>query len=136
MTFARAFRVVIVVWFAAAVVAGAWSIAEAGPGAASSCSTACQQRVFTKHRLRTVEPYRPFLARLRACESSGNYLAVNPSGTYTGAYQFDIPTWRSVGGRGIPRDASKLEQDYRAVKLYRQRGVQPWPTCGPRASRS
>lgn len=64
-------------------------------------------------------------AHLRQCESSGNYRAVAANGHY-GAYQFDLPTWRSVGGTGMPQHASRREQDYRALYLYRMRGWQPW----------
>lgn len=69
-------------------------------------------------------------AYLRDCESGGNYKAVDPSGTYLGAYQFDQQTWESVGGSGSPVDASPAEQDYRAWLLYQQRGNSPWPYCG------
>jgi hypothetical protein len=69
-------------------------------------------------------------ARLRMCESSGRYTAVATHGHY-GAYQFDLPTWRSVGGTGYPHRASPREQDYRALYLYRMRGWQPW-TCARR----
>jgi hypothetical protein len=62
---------------------------------------------------------------LRACESSGRYEAVAAHGHY-GAYQFDLPTWASVGGTGLPSDATPAEQDYRALYLYRMRGWQPW----------
>ena len=69
-------------------------------------------------------------ARLRMCESSGNYAVVASHGHY-GAYQFDLATWRSVGGAGYPHRASPREQDYRALYLYRMRGWQPW-TCARR----
>lgn len=69
------------------------------------------------------------LARIRACESGGNYAATSPDGTYRGAYQFDQRTWEGVGGTGDPADASPEEQDARAAELYAQRGGQPWPTC-------
>jgi hypothetical protein len=62
---------------------------------------------------------------LRACESSGRYGVVATNGHY-GAYQFDLPTWQSVGGVGLPSDATPAEQDYRALYLYRMRGWQPW----------
>ncbi len=58
---------------------------------------------------------------LRGCESSGRYDVVATNGHF-GAYQFDLPTWRSVGGTGFPSTASPAEQDYRALILYRQRG--------------
>lgn len=64
-------------------------------------------------------------AAIRKCESSGNY-SINTGNGYYGAYQFDLPTWRSVGGTGRPDQASPAEQDYRALILYRQRGWSPW----------
>jgi hypothetical protein len=65
--------------------------------------------------------------RLRVCESGNNY-RTNTGNGYYGAYQFDLPTWRSVGGTGLPSNASPAEQDYRARLLYQQRGWAPW-TC-------
>jgi hypothetical protein len=66
---------------------------------------------------------------LADCESGGNPRAVNPAGYY-GLYQFDVGTWRSVGGSGLPTAASAGEQTYRAKLLYKQRGRSPWPNCG------
>ena len=68
------------------------------------------------------------LQRIKMCESGGNYAAVNRIGYY-GAYQFDLATWRSVGGSGYPHQAPAWEQDLRAQMLYNQRGSQPWPVC-------
>ena len=68
-------------------------------------------------------------AALANCESGGNPRAVNPAGYY-GLYQFDIGTWRSVGGSGVPTAASAAEQTYRAKLLYKQRGRSQWPNCG------
>jgi resuscitation-promoting factor RpfA len=68
-------------------------------------------------------------AKLRMCESSGRY-NTNTGNGYYGAYQFDLPTWRSVGGAGRPDQASPGEQDYRALYLYRMRGWQPWQCAG------
>lgn len=70
------------------------------------------------------------LARIRRCESRGNYSIVSASGRYRGAYQFDFTTWRGMGGSGDPAAASPDEQDYRALLLLRQRGTRPWPNCG------
>jgi peptidoglycan hydrolase-like protein with peptidoglycan-binding domain len=67
--------------------------------------------------------------RLRECESSDNY-ATNTGNGHYGAYQFDLSTWRSVGGSGYPNEASKNEQDARALILYRERGWQPWQCAG------
>ena len=66
---------------------------------------------------------------LASCESGGNPKAVNPAGYY-GLYQFDLGTWRSVGGSGLPTAASAAEQTFRAKLLYKQRGRSPWPNCG------
>ena len=58
---------------------------------------------------------------LAYCESTNNPHAVNnPAGflsTY-GLFQFDLPTWASVGGSGNPGDASPEEQLVRAKLLY------------------
>ncbi len=66
---------------------------------------------------------------LAFCESTNNPKAVNnPAGylsTY-GLFQFDLPTWASVGGSGNPGDASPEEQLMRAKLLYQSRGLQPW----------
>ena len=77
-----------------------------------------------------VAQYAGTLAGIRACESGGDYGAVDPSGTYYGAYQFDFGTWASVGGSGSPAAASAAEQDYRAALLYSRAGSSPWPVCG------
>ena len=102
------------------------------------------QRVFRNRLERVVRPRRVLVGRkayavagadglnwgaLANCESGGNPRAVNPAGYY-GLYQFDLGTWRSVGGSGLPTAASAGEQTYRAKLLYKQRGRSPWPTCG------
>jgi LysM repeat protein len=68
-------------------------------------------------------------SKVANCESSGNPRAVNPSG-HEGLFQFDLPTWHSVGGTGHPVNASPAEQLKRAKMLYAQRGSSPWPDCG------
>ena len=75
------------------------------------------------------DPSAPVWSALRGCESSGRYDVVATNGHY-GAYQFDLSTWRSVGGTGFPSAASREEQDYRALILYRMRGWQPWECAG------
>jgi len=67
-------------------------------------------------------------ARLRACESSGNYRAATGNGFY-GAYQFDLQTWHGLGLSGRPSDASSATQDAAAARLQAARGWQPWPSC-------
>ena len=65
---------------------------------------------------------------IRQLESSNNYRT--PGG---GAYQFKNGTWEDLGGTGRPEDADPATQDAMAMKLYQQRGWQPWttaPRCG------
>ncbi|MEZ5341196.1 MAG: transglycosylase family protein [Acidimicrobiales bacterium] len=69
-------------------------------------------------------------ADLRHCEATSDYRAINDSGKYRGAYQFDQATWESVGGTGDPAMASAIEQDKRARILFERRGAAPWPECG------
>jgi hypothetical protein len=85
------------------------------------CGTACKQR--------TVAPYRAKLTRMAWCESRGRWGIATGNGYY-GGLQFDLPTWRSVGGQGLPHLNPRLEQMYRAVRLIRRRGYAPWPRCG------
>ena len=70
-------------------------------------------------------------ARLRACESGGNY-ATNTGNGFYGAYQFDLRTWQGLGGSGRPSDASAATQDALAQRLQSQRGWSPWPACSAR----
>ncbi|MDT8912761.1 transglycosylase family protein [Amycolatopsis sp. PS_44_ISF1] len=77
----------------------------------------------------SADPSSASWAKLRMCESSGRY-TTNTGNGYYGAYQFNLGTWRSVGGGGRPDQASPREQDYRALYLYRMRGWQPWECAG------
>lgn len=67
--------------------------------------------------------------QLRMCESTNRY-DINTGNGYYGAYQFDLSTWRSVGGSGYPNQAPAAEQDHRALILYRDRGWEPWVCAG------
>ena len=69
-------------------------------------------------------------AALANCESGGNPKAVDPSGTYYGLYQFSVSTWDSLGGSGLPSNASASEQTTRAELLYQRSGAGQWPVCG------
>src|SRR4051794_41090422 len=66
------------------------------------------------------DPATTLWTKLRMCEASGRY-ATNTGNGYYGAYQFNLPTWRSVGGQGRPDQAAPGEQDHRALYLYRMR---------------
>jgi peptidoglycan hydrolase-like protein with peptidoglycan-binding domain len=70
------------------------------------------------------------LEQIAMCESGGNPRAVSADGRYFGKYQFSRATWRAVGGRGNPANASEAEQDRRALILYEREGTAPWPVCG------
>ena len=71
-------------------------------------------------------------AALAKCESGGRPDAVSSNGRYHGLYQFSVATWQSVGGSGLPSDASADEQTYRAQLLYNKAGAGQWPHCGSR----
>lgn len=103
--------------------------AAAAPAEASSASSSATASDF---------------ARLRQCESGGNYRA-NTGNGYYGAYQFDLRTWRGQGMSGYPHQAPPATQDQAARSLQADRGWQPWPACArklglgrdePRASRT
>ncbi len=68
------------------------------------------------------------MARLRQCESGGNYANKN-NPRYRGAYQFSYETWANNGGYKDPADAPPALQDAAARGLYERRGWQPWPAC-------
>ena len=83
------------------------------------------------------EPTADQWARLRKCESSGNYQALSPGGRFRGAYQFSQATWDWVAGQVAPQlagvdpiDAAPGDQDNMALNLYRMRGAGQWPVCG------
>lgn len=73
------------------------------------------------------------LARLRSCESGGNY-ANKRNPLYRGAYQFSYQTWANKYGIYDPADASPAQQDQAAQELYARRGWQPWPACSKKLS--
>ena len=66
---------------------------------------------------------------LANCESGGNP-AENTGNGFYGMYQFTIGTWDSLGGSGLPSDASAATQTALAEKLYTEAGSGQWPVCG------
>lgn len=68
---------------------------------------------------------------LFGCETGYTYniRAVSKSGTYRGAFQFDLETWMSVGEVGDPIDFSYEHQKAAAQRLHDRRGWAPWPYC-------
>lgn len=81
------------------------------------------------NRWKVVAPYNAKLKRIANCESGGRW-GINTGNGFYGGLQFTLGTWRSVGGRGYPHSASRMEQKFRAVKLIRREGFAPWPVCG------
>jgi hypothetical protein len=71
----------------------------------------------------------PDWACIRQHESGGNYSIGNG-----GAYQFELGTWTALTGLPSPaEDYPPAVQDSAALKLYSQRGWEPWTTryvCG------
>ncbi|MCW2665071.1 MAG: Transglycosylase domain protein [Frankiales bacterium] len=66
--------------------------------------------------------------RLAQCEAGGNW-SINTGNGYYGGLQFNLSTWRSVGGSGRPDQASRSEQIRRGNLLHDSRGWSPWPSC-------
>ena len=70
--------------------------------------------------------------RIAKCES-GNRWNINTGNGYYGGLQFNLATWRSVGGTDFaayPHQATRAEQITVANRLYAKRGLQPW-SCKP-----
>ncbi|GMA30470.1 resuscitation-promoting factor [Litorihabitans aurantiacus] len=67
--------------------------------------------------------------KLAQCESGGNPSIISSNGKYHGLYQFTVSTWQSVGGSGLPSDASPAEQTERAQALQARSGWGQWPAC-------
>ncbi|WP_328469368.1 transglycosylase family protein [Actinoplanes sp. NBC_00393] len=69
---------------------------------------------------------------LAKCESGGRW-HINTGNGYYGGLQFSRSTWlANGGGKYAPtaNRATKAEQIKIAEKLYKKRGLKPWPTCG------
>lgn len=60
------------------------------------------------------------------CESGGNYSALNPSSGAGGAYQILPSTWDHYGGKGLPHEAPKAEQDRIAAEIWADSGPGAW----------
>ncbi|RMB62152.1 transglycosylase family protein [Tessaracoccus antarcticus] len=66
--------------------------------------------------------------RIARCESTNNW-SINTGNGHYGGLQFNLQTWRSVGGTDFaayPHQASRAEQITVANRLYAKRGTQPW----------
>jgi resuscitation-promoting factor RpfB len=66
---------------------------------------------------------------LAQCESGGNW-AINTGNGYYGGLQFNIGTWQSYGGSGLPSNASRETQIAIATKVRdASGGYGAWPAC-------
>lgn len=68
-------------------------------------------------------------SKLAQCESGGNPSIVSSNGLYHGLYQFSVGTWQSLGGTGLPSQASAAEQTRLAQALQARSGWGQWPHC-------
>ncbi len=67
--------------------------------------------------------------QLAQCESGGNW-AINTGNGYYGGLQFNLGTWQSYGGSGLPSNASRETQIAIATKLRdASGGYGAWPGC-------
>ena len=113
----------------------------ANVGVAAVEITAVDAGAFWTLQTSAVDHMHPFLVCTRSHESShtppaydDGYDAINPSGTYRGAYQFSRSTWNATAehaGRpdlvGVdPAAASVIDQDTMAMHLYEWQGADPW----------
>jgi len=75
-----------------------------------------------------------FFECVRWRESRGDYTAVNPTGTFMGAYQFYQGGWDTFAARigrhdlvGVPpHHAQPADQDAVALAAYNELGSKPW----------
>jgi uncharacterized protein YabE (DUF348 family) len=66
---------------------------------------------------------------LAQCESGGNW-AINTGNGYYGGLQFNLGTWQSYGGTGLPSQASRETQIAIATKVRdASGGYGAWPAC-------
>ncbi|TYL45366.1 DUF348 domain-containing protein [Nocardioides sp. BGMRC 2183] len=67
--------------------------------------------------------------QLAQCESGGNW-AINTGNGYYGGLQFNLGTWQSYGGSGMPHENSREQQIAIAEKVRAATGgYGSWPAC-------
>lgn len=117
------------------------AVSIVAPAAATPTTVARAPQATTTTTIRVVATAPPisqsdaaFLACVRARESRGDYGAVDPSGTYRGAYQIYQGGWDSIAaaiGRTdlvgvLPNLASPVDQDTIAAAMLARSGRAPW----------
>lgn len=104
--------------------------ADPEPCRSRACIERVKRKIITRQRRAVVAPYRAWINSTSTCESSGDWTVVSADGQYYGGMQFSLSSWGAVGGVGLPSEAPRLEQEYRAVRLLRVQGRGAWPVCG------
>ena len=79
---------------------------------------------------RTSPAAAPSGTQLAQCESGGNW-AINTGNGYYGGLQFNLGTWQSYGGAGLPHQQSRRDpdRDRRAASAPPTGGYGAWPAC-------
>jgi hypothetical protein len=101
-------------------------VATAAPASATTFER--YHELASRYRVGPAPATEATLARLRQCESGGNY-ASNTGNGYYGAYQFSLRTWRALGYTGRPDLAPPAVQDEAAATLQARSGWGQWPGC-------
>jgi peptidoglycan hydrolase CwlO-like protein len=119
----------------AAQAAAAAAAVRAAQAAAAAAATKSQTSRAPSTSTSSGDPsLPPFLECALQAESSGNYGALSPGGTYMGGFQFSQPTWNEAAGlAGMsqlvnvqPNVATPAQQNDLAIALYNADGQQPW----------
>ena len=113
----------------AAAAAQARQAAQAQQAAAAQDAASSQQSAQQEVTRWLGGPY-SIPSYIVACESGGNYGAVNPSSGAGGAYQILPSTWALYGGKGNPQDGSKAQQDRIAAQIWADSGSGAWVCAG------
>jgi uncharacterized protein YabE (DUF348 family) len=91
---------------------------------ASDQLEAPQTKVVLRGTKKLSEPYGVW-DKIAACESGGNW-QINTGNGYYGGLQFSAPTWKSVGGPGLPNENSREVQIKYAKILQARSGWGQW----------
>jgi hypothetical protein len=109
-------------------------VTSPSPGSTTAPSTAAASDVSPVASSGGDPSLPPFLQCVLQAESSGNYSAISPGGTYMGGFQFSQSTWNQAAAlAGMPQlvnvppnQATPAQQDDLAIALYDADGKQPW----------
>jgi hypothetical protein len=128
----------------AAIVAVALAITSAGPahagsgglGTSSSGGTGSggggNSSKYERLWDRTTKREKRWARSTSQCESGGHARIHGGGGSYHGAFQFTLSTWRSApkSPGGDPHTDPWKTQAVVAIYLKRRAGSSPWPNCG------